>query len=285
MSENTLTYISNAGVMLSLNGKRLLIDPLTMPDNQIYVDTEPGIRGALLENMAPYNDVDVVLVSHHHRDHFHAESVLELLKAQPGAQLVSTPEVVRRVLEAAKGEAAGGDWAGLSMIADTSLSLERLTAVDLSIGGSVSMEICGVGLQVFRTLHDGEDYAEVPNLMFLIESGLTVAHLGDSAPVPGNFDGAAFADTIARQPIDLLIANFPYIAIPSARKLVAEVLKPAALAVVHFPDPHKEAAHWTAVAKKSFARVRESYLQAVLLETLGACVALPLEEGLQENNR
>ena len=278
MSENRLTYISNAGVMLSLNGKKLLIDPLTTPDNQIYVDTEPGIRRALIENTAPYNDIDLVLVSHHHRDHFHAESVLALLKAHPEAQLVSTPEVVRRVLEAAKAEAAGGDWAGLSIIADTSLSLDRLTAVDLSIGGSVSMEICGVGLRVFRTLHDGKDYAEVPNLMFLIESGLTVAHLGDSAPVKENFTSAAFSETIAYKPIDLLIANFPYIAIPAARKLVAEVLKPAALAVVHFPDPHKEAAQWTTVAKKSFARVREDYLPAVLLETLGMCVALPFEE-------
>ncbi|SCZ79617.1 L-ascorbate metabolism protein UlaG, beta-lactamase superfamily [Acidaminobacter hydrogenoformans DSM 2784] len=275
-----LTYISNAGVMLSLNGKKILIDPLTTPDNQIYVDTEPGIRGALLQNAAPYNDVDVVLVSHHHRDHFHAESMLQLLKAQPGSQLVSTPEVVRRVLEAAEGEAAGGDWAGLNMNAGTPLSLDRLRVVDLATGEAAALEISGVKLQVFRTLHDGEDYAEVPNLMFVIECGMVVAHLGDSAPVPQNFAGAAFADAIARQPIDLLIANFPYIAIPAARKLVAEMLKPAALAVVHFPDPYKEAARWATVAKKSFARVQENYLPAVLLETLGECVALPLEEGI-----
>lgn len=277
MNENALTYISNAGVMLLLNGKKILIDPLTTPDNQIYVDTEPGIRRALFENAAPYNDIDLVLVSHHHRDHFHAESILVLLKAQPGARLVSTPEVVRRVL-AAEREAAGGDWAGLNLGAGTPLSLDRLTAVDLAIGESAALEIGGVRLQVFRTMHDGEDYADVPNLMFVIDCGLVVVHLGDSAPVMENFVGAAFSETIARQPVDLLIANFPYIAIPAARKLVAEVLKPSALAVVHFPDPHKEAARWTAVAKKSFARVQEDYLPAVLLETLGTCVALPLEK-------
>lgn len=281
MSENALTYISNAGVMLSLNGKKILIDPLTMPDNQIYVDTEPGIRRALFENAAPYNDIDLVLVSHHHRDHFHAESILALLRAQPGAQLVSTPEVVRRVLEVAQGEAAGGDWAGLNLNTGTPFSLDRLTAVNLAIGESVTLEIGGVRLQVFRTLHDGEDYAEVPNLMFVIDSGLVVAHLGDSAPVLENFVGTMLGNIIAQQPIDLLIANFPYIAIPAARKLVAEVSKPAALAVVHFPDPHKEAARWTTVAKKSFARVRESYLPAVLLETLGECVALPLVVDLE----
>jgi len=262
MTKNSLTYIANAGVMLSLDGKKILIDPLTTPGNELYLDTEQGAREALLTNSAPYDHVDVVLVTHHHRDHFHADGILALLKAQPGAHLVSTPEVIQR-LEAAGADAVLGERAE-----------GRWTEVNLALYEHTE-EICnGVPLQIFRTLHDGEDYAEVTNLMFVIKSpSMTVAQLGDSAPSIINFNGIL---TKIGLPLDLVIANFPYIAIPAARKLVESHLAPASLAVLHFPDPTGEAARWSEVAQKSFARVKESYLPTVLLETLGETVVLPM---------
>jgi len=262
MSDNAMTYIANAGVMLKLDGKKILIDPLTTPGNAIYLDTDQGASKALLENSAPFDDVDVVLVTHHHRDHFHAEGILKLLKAQSRAHLVSSPEVIQRLKTAGAEESLGGK-AG-----------ERWSEVALDLHEHVALTCKGVSLQVFRTLHDGEDYADVTNLMFVIKSSsMVVAHLGDSAPIAANFEGILMN---IGEPVDLLVANFPYIAIPTARRLIETHLAPASLAVLHFPDPSKEAASWTIVAKKSFARVKANYLPTVLLETLGETLALPV---------
>lgn len=262
MKDNALTYIANAGVMLNVDGKKILIDPLTTPGNELYLDTELGAREALLTNSVPYDHVDVVLVTHHHRDHFHAEGILALLKAQPGAHLVSTPEVIQRLKAAGAdvvlGERAEGRW----------------TEVNLALYSHTEITCNGVTLQIFRTLHDGEAYADVINLMFVIKSpSMVVAQLGDSAPAEVNFEGIL---SKIGSPLDLVIANFPYIAIPAARKLVEIHLAPASLAVLHFPDPTGEAARWTEVAKKSFGRVRQGYLHTVLLETLGETVVLPM---------
>lgn len=262
MTENILTYIANAGVMLSLDGKKILIDPLTTPGNELYLDTEQGAREALLTNAAPYDHVDVVLVTHHHRDHFHAEGILALLKAQPGAHLVSTPEVIRRLKEAGADAVLGDKAEG------------RWTEVNLALYEHTEVICNSVTLQIFRTLHDGKDYADVTNLMVVIKSpSLVVAQLGDSAPAEINFDGILSKIGVS---LDMVIANFPYIAIPAARKLVEGHLAPASLAVLHFPDPTGEAASWTKLAKKSFARVKEIYLPTVLLETLGETVDLPM---------
>ena len=271
MTENSLTYIANAGVMLKLDGKKILIDPLTTPGNDIYSDTEQGAREALLTNTVPYDHVDVVLVTHHHRDHFHAEGVQDLLKAQPGAHLVSGPEVIRRLKAASDRTSIDQDAesGACSVLGD-----DRWTEVVLGLYEHKEITCNGVALQIFRTLHDGEDYADVTNLMFVIKSpSMVVAQLGDSAPSEINFKGIL---SKIGKPLDLLIANFPYIAIPAARKLVESQLAPASLAVLHFPDPAGEAARWTEVAKKSFARVKESYLPTVLLENLGETVFLPM---------
>lgn len=266
-----MTYIANAGVMLKLDGKKILIDPLTTPGNVLYLDTEQGAREALLANAAPYDHVDVVLVTHHHRDHFHAEGILALLEAQPGAHLVSSPEVIQRLELAAESTLSGEVF---ESGASTDLESDRWTAVNLDLYSHTEITCSGVTLQIFRTLHDGEDYADVTNLMFVIKShSMVVAQLGDSAPADINFEGIL---SKIGSPLDLVIANFPYIAIPTARKLVESHLAPASLAVIHFPDPTGEAARWTEVAKKSFARVKENYLPTVLLETLGEIVNLPM---------
>lgn len=258
MTENTLTYIANAGVMLKLGGKKILIDALTTPGNEIYLDTEQLASEAMFGDLAPYDNVDLVLVTHHHRDHFHAESVLKLLKAQPGAHLVSSPEVIRRLKSAdVASELGTGRW----------------TEVDLALDEHAEIDCKGLMLQIFRTRHDGQDYTDVTNLMFVIKSDLVVAHLGDSAPVVENFEG--LLPKLGQTP-DLVIVNFPYIAIPAARRLLESHLAPASLAVLHFPDASGEAARWSVVAKKSFARVREDYLPTVLLETLGETLALPV---------
>jgi L-ascorbate metabolism protein UlaG (beta-lactamase superfamily) len=256
MSENTLTYIANAGVLLCLGGKKILIDPLTKPGNEIYQDTDNSVRTKLFIQASPYDHVDLVLITHHHRDHFDAPSVLECLKAHSGAVLVSTTEVVSR-LEA--------------LNVDNQIDPSRLKPVSLELYESVSLEIADIRLLVFRTLHDGTDYADVPNLMFVAESGLTIAHLGDSAPTVLNFQHVHHA---LSKPLDVLIANFPYVAIPAARKLVQTQLRPAKLVIVHLPDPEKEAASWIPIAKRSYERVKDQFIPVHFMETTGATISL-----------
>lgn len=257
MKDLLLTYIANAGVMVQVHGKKILFDPLTKPGNELYKDTEPVVRDRLLKNEAPYENIDLILVTHHHRDHFHDESVYAMMIAQPQAVLISTPEVLRRVKAL--------DHSGI-------LDHSRFAAPELALYGEAVLTVKDMTLRIRSTLHDGEDYQDVENFVFLLDAGFKVAHLGDSKPAYENFMDLWHAKT---EGIDLLIVNFPYVTLPSARKLVQDLLMPAQLAVVHFPDPDKPGARWTEVAKKSFGRVKDSYLPTVLLESLGQTMTLP----------
>lgn len=249
MHENTITYVSNAGVLLWINGNKILIDALTTPGNEIYKDTSAELERKILGGCAPFDQIDLFLITHHHKDHFNAELTYQCLLKNKDLRLISTPEVVKRVLSVGTQDVS-----------------EQCDALDLPLFGSVSLTCKGIDMTVFRTLHDGEGYASVQNLMFFIHHGLTVAHLGDSAPDVKNFQGVK---SVLKGRVDVLIENFPLIAIPFARRLIQAHLAPQKIVVVHLPDPQKPGASWTTLAKKSYERVKHHYVPMVMLEDVG----------------
>src|SRR5688572_13757138 len=85
-------YVANEGVLISAGDERVLIDGLHREYSASYPFL-PAIEAA----QAPFDGVDVVLVSHRHLDHFHAASVGRHLVNAPDAVLVSSAQVVGEV--------------------------------------------------------------------------------------------------------------------------------------------------------------------------------------------
>ncbi|HEY44328.1 MAG TPA: MBL fold metallo-hydrolase [Anaerolineae bacterium] len=87
-----VTYIGNAGFMITVGDKKILIDALFV-GNPI-----PNEVAELLETaQPPFDDVDLILVTHIHYDHFNAETVISHMEHNPGAMFVSSPDVVDAV--------------------------------------------------------------------------------------------------------------------------------------------------------------------------------------------
>ena len=70
-----VTYIANEGVLISAGDKQVLIDGLHREYKPAYLFPPAELLSALEQARAPYNKINVVLVSHLHLDHFHPESV------------------------------------------------------------------------------------------------------------------------------------------------------------------------------------------------------------------
>jgi L-ascorbate metabolism protein UlaG (beta-lactamase superfamily) len=89
----TITYIANEGVLLSSGDKQVLIDGLHREYKPAYSFPPKTLLNALETAQAPYNEIDLVLVSHLHLDHFHPESIGLHLKNNPRALLVSSDQI------------------------------------------------------------------------------------------------------------------------------------------------------------------------------------------------
>jgi L-ascorbate metabolism protein UlaG (beta-lactamase superfamily) len=83
-----VTYVGNAGFLVTVGQRKILIDP--MPEES---------KDALENARPPFNDVDLILITHNHGDHFNAPLIQKLLKNAPGARLISTAQVTGQLTE------------------------------------------------------------------------------------------------------------------------------------------------------------------------------------------
>jgi len=161
-----VTYIGNEGFFLSTGGAGVLVDALVRRGIRPYVKANAQDREQLELAQGPFDQVTLVLATHHHADHFDAQAVRSHLERNPNAVFVSTAQAVELVLETGPGAAALGT---------------RLIAVQPEEGTVERLSFPGVELDVFNLHHGRDRQPVVENLGFLVDvEGLRFLHVGDT---------------------------------------------------------------------------------------------------------
>jgi len=97
-----ITYIGNEGFLIEGGGKKVAIDALF---RGFQADDIPVERQQLMRQAAPpFDDIDLILVTHSHGDHFEASIVSDHLVNNPSTVLVSTDDTIRMVRELYPGD-------------------------------------------------------------------------------------------------------------------------------------------------------------------------------------
>jgi L-ascorbate metabolism protein UlaG (beta-lactamase superfamily) len=149
----SVTYIDNSSFIVSAGLNKILFDPHYLMPKELK---EPIMAG-----QEPFADLDMVLITHDHSDHFDVELTLQLLRDNPGAALISTQSVIDQVSAQAEGE---------------SEILERLFAYEPEAGQRIAGQKNGISFEVLNLPHN----YPVSNLGFLVDlGGLMVFNTGD----------------------------------------------------------------------------------------------------------
>jgi hypothetical protein len=88
-----VTLTANEGVLLSAGDKKVLIDAL-FQEYEGYPVAPARMQQALARGQAPFDGVNLILVTHRHGDHFHPGPVAAHLRANRGATLVTSQQVI-----------------------------------------------------------------------------------------------------------------------------------------------------------------------------------------------
>jgi len=240
--------------MLQYNNNKILIDGLCNSMLPIYKSPSYEAKELMISGAAPFENVDALLFTHNHSDHFEAESAVRLLKHNINTFMLAPPEVFMEVKS--------------KFSYDES---KRLISMDDSLGKSAFINIKGINIQSISMRHDGKEYEDIGNLAYLVDiGGKRILHIGDAKPIAENY---RHLELIGKN-IDLLIAPFPYIGLPSARQVIEKYIKPKKIAVVHLPCREFDSYGWINITMKSYMKVKENFIETVIFENSGECISI-----------
>ncbi|MCB1036455.1 MAG: MBL fold metallo-hydrolase [Acidobacteria bacterium] len=233
--ELKVTYVANEGFLLESGGRKVLVDAL-FGDYPLYIAIPDEVRSQVVEARGPFADVDLLLASHHHADHFDARAVVTHLLANPKATFVSTPQAVAKVREQKGYEKVSERVRGVYPMEGTRASFPEL------------------GLEVLN-LHHGRDRKPlVENLGLLFRVGaFKVLQVGDTQLTRQELA----ATGLDMDGIDLAMVPDWLLIYDDWKGMVESIVRPKYLAAIHLQADY---------GPKDFERIRQASPQAVFFE-------------------
>jgi len=174
-----VTYVANEGFLIQVGSKKVLIDAIFNDETINYAHVpDPETLKRLEKGEPPFDDIDLILVTHKHRDHFAADSVSRHLTSNPTGVLLAPTQAIELLEESDPELERHG---------------ERVKGLELELYGSVEMTVRGIRVEAHRLRHSaymvkdpktGKSYNRhegIENICYLIEiEGVRLFHIGDA---------------------------------------------------------------------------------------------------------
>ncbi len=207
--------VANSGFLIRSASHTVMVDALFRATAPYPKFAQQGPSENLIDLMVSgggaFEHVDLVLVTHAHPDHFHAQTVVDFLGIHHESVLVSTDEVAAAMAEVPGYEAVA----------------ERVIVPSLETGQCTSIDAGGIPTSVCRVMHSG---AETPNNIYVVEiDGFTFLHEGDAERTMENFCRVP----IPAEGLDVAFLHDRFVFDPDTRKILTETLNPRAVVLIH----------------------------------------------------
>jgi len=166
-------YIANEAILVSHGETKVMFDPLPLSGFGVYPEPSETDIAQMMKGEGPYAGVDMVLISHAHRDHFSASKMLAYMIEQPDVHLVAPKQALEMMQ-------ADANW-------DEAL-LARMTILDMEAGDTPEeISIGDIKATAVRIPHAGwpaPARAAVQNMVYRVTlgEGATIIHMGDADP-------------------------------------------------------------------------------------------------------
>jgi len=162
------TYLGNEAVMIESGQHKILFDPFFHNNFNTYQLVPDDIREAIFNGEKPYDNIDIVFISHAHADHFSEKDTLRFLLKHPNVTLVAPQQATD----------------SLASLAGSEKVKAQVQSVSLKYGDQPWIgKVSGLAIEAVRIPHSGwPSRAEVENIVFRVslDNDITVMHMGDA---------------------------------------------------------------------------------------------------------
>jgi len=211
-----ITSLGNEGFLIEAGEATVVVDGLYR-GLRGYAAPSDEQRGKLERAEPPFNDVDLVLATHHHPDHFDAEVVARHLDANLGAVLVTTPTAVDLMRR------NGGEVSKMT---------DRLRATYPGEGESIHLEVADIDIEVLNLHHGRGRKPPVENLGFFVRmGGVSFLHIGDTDATAEELG----ALDLPQKHIDVAFVPYWYLLERQTARSYLEAIGATTIVAMHIP--------------------------------------------------
>ena len=261
---NFVMQLTNAGVLIDMDGCRILIDPFSAAHNQQlrvsvpFAGTTADQAEKLISRKGVFRHVDLMLISHDHVDHYSLPLTCRFLEHHPETTLAARAYLIDEIREAC-GEKLENPCLVLK---GEDGKTDRITAG-------------GVGIRAWSTRHAGttDYYQEAKHLTFRLDGSWSCVFLGDMEPSEDNFDRIQDAACP-----DVAVVPYLYAILRKAEKILDSRMTPGLICFNHIPDPEGEAGSWRNAVYTRVSRLRELNRNRIVLDEFG--MMIPMSESV-----
>jgi len=215
-----VTYIANAGFMIECDGKKILIDALFNLGWGNYLTPSDSVLSKIINQQAPFNNANLMLVTHNHGDHFNDSMVVAYLNNNPVNVLIAPPMVIDAVRKN-----RGCKYQN---------QLLELDKINIEKNDTT---INGIRIRAFFIQHDSRP--QIENTGYLIDiNGYKVFHTGDYNGEEVTRFGKL---QLQKEQIDLALLNFyGFWSTNEERSFTKECILPQKITLIHIPPAEIE---------------------------------------------
>lgn len=227
----SITYICNDGFIIATAGKKILIDALFHDSGNIcQADADEIAQNAQF----PFDNADLVLISHNHWDHFSPQIVGNYLLNNPKAVVIAEKNAADELSQ---------EFASFGQVQ------ERVHSVQLADNRQIQISVDGIEVEMINAP------ADVPNLGFLIHVGeITIFHSGDADLDPETAPGFQ-SYLLSEKRIDIAFVPYWYLTNPEGQSILENGIQAGNYVPMHYAGEN---------LKYIFDPVTRLYPQAIL---------------------
>ncbi len=244
-----ITYIANAGVLIESEEIKILIDGLHRPYREEYRSLDARNRQKIEHALPPFENIDLILITHIHGDHFHPLSVAGYLENSPSTYLVASKQTI---------DSIRSNYSDLKKIKDRIIIAGPTTSIPDTI------TIRDVKLTAYDLAHSGTRFSWIRNIGFLIHvHGNSFFHPGDAGWDPVNFALLA----LRSQQINYAFIPDWYFLYDQGQMIINQIIRAEQLFAIHINTQDEDA---------TGAQIIENYPKAIPLIQSLSTIRLPL---------
>lgn len=218
-----LTLIANDGVLISSGETQVLIDGLYRDHYPDFPPPPEGIQTSLETAQSPFDQVDALLVTHRHEDHFHPEATGRHLVNNANATLIAPEQAASEIQQSFE------DYATIQ---------NRIRGRTPELGKVLGEEVGDLKIDVLSLPHaNPARFSSIENVGYLFKLGeVSFLHIGDA-----NITAEILAPyKLAEASIDYALVPYWTILDPASLAILKEQIAPRHFVAIHIPPKNAE---------------------------------------------